>query len=916
MRHYEVRDVMTADPVTVTPATSIKDLAGILVKQRIGAVPVLTPQGRPVGLVAEADLLRKEQLQRDPDGPHSMHLTYRARRDIATAETAGEIMTAHPVTVRAGATVAEAARLMDQHQVRCLLVVDEGGKLLGVVSPRDLLRVFLRRDDDIGTEVINDVLASADLSTELGKTGTGVARGQLRIYLGAAPGVGKTYAMLAEGQRRRSRGTDVVVGLLETHGRKLTATMAEGLEIVPRRTMTHRGVTFTEMDLDAVLARHPQVVLIDELAHTNVPGCRNTKRWQDVDELLDVGIEVITTLNIQHLESLNDVAKQVTGVEQHETLPDAVARRADQIELVDMTPEALRRRMVHGNVYPPNRIEAALTHYFRPGNLTALRELALLWLADRVEEGLQRYRAEHGIAEQWETRERIVVAIAGEKGDEAVIRRAARIAARSPGSDLIAVHVSSDDGLVVAPAGALETQRALVVSVGGSFCEVPGDDIPETLLRFARAENATQMVLGASRRGRFLTLLTGKSIPTRIARRTEHIDVHLVSRDDKTWFRPSLARGLGALSSRRLAAARASAEAAALTRLAASVLRGHDDPPALLEEIRQMFGLAAVSLLENRLSGSGPYVVASAGEQPPEGPGADVELPVSDTFTLAARGPVLGREDMRVLFSCAVQVVAGLSYRRQEERQAEAARHTADLRSRAALLAATGERARQQLAAAAAALTALAAETHGPAGPGPAIPADDRAALLADARRAVDQVRRLVDDLSDLGRLHAGAVETYLRPVDFDEVMAACLDDLGPGSQHVTLSTAEDLPDVIADATLLTRILTSLLADALQRSPAGQPPVVTAVSRDSRVEVRITDQGPEQVNGDASLAFRLARDLTQALGDTLRSERLPGGGHSVVVTLPAAARSPGTLVPGPDDSITCPRLPSDTETNW
>ena len=488
-----------------------------------------------------------------------------------------------------------------------------------------------------------------------------MARGQLRIYLGAAPGVGKTYAMLGEGQRRRARGTDVAVGLLETHGRKLTAAMAEGLEIVPRRTMTHRGATFTEMDLDAVLARHPQVALIDELAHTNVPGCRNAKRWQDVDELLDAGIDVITTLNIQHLESLNDVARQVTGVEQHETLPDAVARRADQIELVDMTPEALRRRMVHGNVYPPNRIDAALTHYFRPGNLTALRELALLWLADRVEEGLQRYRAEHGIAEQWETRERIVVAIAGENGDEAVIRRAARIAARTPGSDLIAVYVNSDDGLLAAPAGALETQRALVVSVGGSFCEIPGEDIPETLLGFARAENATQMVLGASRRGRFLTLLTGKSIPTRVARRAEHIDVHLVSRDDKTWRRPSLTHGLAALSSRRLKAARAGAEAAALTRLAGSVLRGHDDPPALLEEIRQMFGLGAVSLLENRLNGSGPYVVASAGEQPPEGPGADVELPVSDTFTLAARGPVLGREDLRVLFSCAVQVVAGLA---------------------------------------------------------------------------------------------------------------------------------------------------------------------------------------------------------------------------------------------------------------
>ena len=327
-----------------------------------------------------------------------------------------------------------------------------------------------------------------------------MARGELRVYLGAAPGVGKTYAMLGEGQRRRARGTDVVVALLEAHGRRLTAAMAEGLEQVPRRSMSYRGAAFTEMDLDAVLARHPQVALVDELAHTNVPGCRNRKRWQDVDELLDAGIDVITTLNIQHLESLSDVTKQVTGVEQHETLPDEIARRADQIELVDMTPEALRRRMVHGNVYPPDRIEAALTHYFRPGNLTALRELALLWLADRVEEGLQQYRAEHGIAAPWETRERIVVGIAGESEDEAVIRRAARIAARTPGSDLLAVQVCRDDGLTVGDARTLDAQRALVASLGGSLQQVPGDDVADTLLRFAYAENATQMVLGASRR--------------------------------------------------------------------------------------------------------------------------------------------------------------------------------------------------------------------------------------------------------------------------------------------------------------------------------------------------------------------------------------------------------------------------------
>ncbi len=713
-----------------------------------------------------------------------------------------------------------------------------------------------------------------------------MSRGQLRVYLGAAPGVGKTYAMLAEGQRRRVRGEDVVVALLEAHGRRLTAAMAEGLEVVPRRSMSHRGAAFTEMDLDAVLARRPQVALVDELAHTNVPGSRNGKRWQDVDELLDAGINVITTLNIQHLESISDVAKQVTGVEQHETLPDEIARRADQIELVDMTPEALRRRMVHGNVYPPDRIEAALTHYFRPGNLTALRELALLWLADRVEEGLQRYRAEHGIAGPWETRERIVVAIAGEKEDELVIRRAARIAARTPGSDLLAVHVYSDDGLT-GQARPLDRQRALVASLGGSFQRLPGDDVAGALLRFAYAENATQIVLGTSRRGRLLTLLAGKSIPTRLARQAEHIDVHLVSRNGASRREPALAWLLTALRSRRGRAARATAEAAALTRLAATVLRGHGDPPALLEEIREMFGLAAVSLLERRPDDAGPYTVASAGAGPPEGPGADVEVPVSETFTLAGRGHPLGPDDMRVLSACAIQLVAGLTCRRQDAQDAHAAQHEADLRSRTALLAATAQNAREQLAAAQAALAGLADD-------GLAATPDERAALVAAARRAVDRVGRLVTDISDLSRLHAGALETYLRPVDLDDVIAAALEDLGPGGHHVTVSTPEDLPDVIADAEFLTRILTSLLADALHRSPADVPTVLTAAALARQVEIRIADPGgaPQPDDTTASLALRLARDLTEAMGDTLRFMESPDGGRTVIITLPAAALRP------------------------
>jgi two-component system sensor histidine kinase KdpD len=354
-------------------------------------------------------------------------------------------------------------------------------------------------------------------------------RGQLRIYLGNAAGVGKTYDMLCEGHRRAERGADVVVGFVETHGRMHTAELVEGLEVVPRARIAYRGTSFEEMDLDAVLARKPQIALVDELAHTNVPGSRNAKRWQDVEELLEAGIDVISTVNIQHLESLNDVVEKITGVPQRETIPDAVVRAADQVELVDMTPEALRRRMAHGNIYPPEKIDAALTNYFRSGNLAALRELALLWLADKVDEGLQRYRAEHHITGTWEARERVVVALTGGPEGETLIRRAARIAARSSGGDLLAVHVTRSDGLTGADPAALAAQRRLTESLGGSYHQVVGDNIPDALLTFARAENATQLVLGASRRSWLSALLTGPGIGARTIRGSGDIDVHIVT---------------------------------------------------------------------------------------------------------------------------------------------------------------------------------------------------------------------------------------------------------------------------------------------------------------------------------------------------------------------------------------------------
>jgi two-component system sensor histidine kinase KdpD len=355
-----------------------------------------------------------------------------------------------------------------------------------------------------------------------------MARGRHRIYLGAAPGVGKTVAMLDEARRRISRGTDVVVGLVETHGRAHTAELIDGLEVVPRVKVEYRGATFEEMDLQGVLARHPTVALVDELAHTNAPGSRNEKRWQDIDELLDGGIDVISTVNIQHLESLNDVVESITGIVQRETVPDEVVRRADQIELVDMTPEALRRRMAHGNIYKAEKVDAALANYFRVGNLSALRELALLWLADRVDEGLGRYRADHGIDSTWPTRERVVVALSGGPEGDTLLRRGARIASRGAGGELLAVHVARADGLSGPPLPGLAALRRLTEELGGSWHTVTGEEPAEAILDVARGVNASQVVIGSTRRPRWRTLLV-PSTTEDVITHSGDIDVHVVT---------------------------------------------------------------------------------------------------------------------------------------------------------------------------------------------------------------------------------------------------------------------------------------------------------------------------------------------------------------------------------------------------
>ena len=359
--------------------------------------------------------------------------------------------------------------------------------------------------------------------------------GKFRVYLGAVAGVGKTWAMLDEGWRRYKRGTDVVIGFVETHGRALTAQQIRDLPIVPRKAVDYRGTTFEEMDLAAVLARKPEVALIDELAHTNVPGSGpHDKRWEDVLEILEAGIGVVSTVNIQHLESVADAVQQITGVAVRERVPDWVVRRADQVELIDSSPEQLRRRMMHGHVYPSEKIPGALQSFFRHQNLVALRELALRFVADETEEELLGYLVARHPDIVWDTAERIMVAVTGAAGTDAVLRRAARIASRAH-ADLQAVHVVADDSSRVAPREALASVRHLAEDLGARWHEIVADDPAPALVQFAKDNQITQIVLGASRRSRWEQLTSRASVVQRVLRfaRQAGVDVHVIARSGK-----------------------------------------------------------------------------------------------------------------------------------------------------------------------------------------------------------------------------------------------------------------------------------------------------------------------------------------------------------------------------------------------
>lgn len=475
----------------------------------------------------------------------------------------------------------------------------------------------------------------------------------LRIYLGAAPGVGKTYAMLNEAHRRKARGTDVVVALIETHGRARTRAMVGDLPVIPRKTVTYRGTDFEEMDVAAVLARAPEVACVDELAHTNIPGSLNEKRWQDIQELLDAGITVLSTLNIQHLESVNDVVEKITGIQQQETVPDSIVRAAEQVELVDITPEALRRRMAHGNIYAADKVDAALGNYFRVGNLTALRELALLWLADKVDDALTQYRRDHHIDDTWETRERVVVALTGGPEGETLIRRGSRIAARG-GAALLAVHVSKSDGLTGASPASLGTQRQLVESLGGSYHEVVGDSVSASLIEFARAQNATQLVLGASRRSTLSRTLTGAGIGAGTVRLSGDIDVHIVTHEQMGRGRALPAMTGGLTWQRRAQGAGVAAIILPLLTVVLTMVRS--DLNLTSDLLGYLLVVVAVALVGGAYPGIAAAIVASLALN-------YYFTPPIHRFTIAARDNVIALAAF-VVVAVAVSSIVDLAARR------------------------------------------------------------------------------------------------------------------------------------------------------------------------------------------------------------------------------------------------------------
>lgn len=817
------------------------------------------------------------------------------------------------------------------------------------------------------------------------------ARGRLRVLLGAAHGVGTTCAMLEEGRRLRDEGRDVVIAAAQAHSRSATDPGAWGLDVVPEAA--------GRLDTDAVLTRRPDVALVDELAAADPPGSRHLRRWEDVEDLLAGGVDVISTLTIDRVESLSEVAWAITGVPPGGTVPDAVLRAADAVEVIDLAPAALQARLAAGLIGDPRSGGRA----FQLDSLIALRELTLMWVADDADQELRRYRDRHGAARSRQIRERVVVALGDEGSAPSLLRRAARLVSGSAGAGPIGVHVSGQRNRPLEDPPAL---RRLAERLGGSLHEVVGDDVPAAIIDFARSVDATQIVVATAGRGPVGRVLR-PGVGEQVARRASGIDVHLVTGSGEatgplprptgalggvrrlagftlaivagpllTWLLvagpaassvavvalafqllvvvvalvggiwPALcsAVGLGvaldyfftpplhtfsihsashlitvvlsvaiaALVSlivdraarQTRAARRSAAESQLLQSASGRVLGGQDAVRALVDQIRESFGMARARLIRDgeEVASSSAALAGTASGRARAGQWRRSSLPVGEGARLELDGPALDASGQKLLPVITAQLATALD-------RADLSRAAASGKVRTALLSALGHDLRRPLASATAAVTGLRSAAGELTG-------TDRAELLETAAESLSALSGLIEDLVDVRRLETGALAVTMAAVDVEDVIGNALDEAGAGPDQVSLDVEPDLPVLGADAALLRRVLVNLLINALRHSPggvelsarrAGGTRVVGEGEGEDVgdvVELLVADHGPgidpgrraeifmsfQRLGDDDNttglgLGLALSKGFVEGMGGTLEPEDTPGGGLTMVVSL-------------------------------
>ncbi len=784
-----------------------------------------------------------------------------------------------------------------------------------------------------------------------------VAKGELRIYFGAAPGVGKTYAMLNEGRRRQERGTHVVAGWINARHRPATEAQIEGLRIIPplyinkpcgnlgahRGTEGRMGSMSTEnhvddhaqqgqdsylysshdgigeaMDVLAILEESPKVVLVDDLADANPSGCERVSRWQDVEVLLESGIDVISTLNVDRLESLADMVFKITGTVPDSLIPDKVVRAADQVELIDMTPQALVRRLAHGNIFPAEDIDISLAGYFRPTRLAALRELALLWVADRVDEYVRRYAEGDSFYGGFQGKERVVVAVTGASGGDRLIRRAARMASRSNG-ELVAVHVSRDDGVKSRSMDRLESFKELTIRLGGSYHEIAGSNVSSALVNFVRVQRATRLVLGASRRSRISEALFGSVINDLIRNCAGEVDVMVISPGsgdddsrhpaiDKEGRRhPSTTgdthrrlskRPFFSLTRHPSTLPDVSEQVKILDGALAIVLDNDDPVPSAMWLFRNTLPIRGVSVVVE--DGGGYESAARWGDAPNSPDSSSVAIPIGKSrYVCLAADRV---DDSVQPFLHAMCTLLGLAVEKRDrvlDRSKMKLVEEGD-KFRSALLSSVSHDLRTPLASIKAAATSLL-------GLGTLGNPEIAKELLLTIDTETDRLDMLVSNLLDMSRLQTGSINVDVMPVALEDILPGVMDYLKDDSGRVEFRVSSNAQGIMADPVLLERVIANLLQNALSYSGQDSKVLLEAGVSGGEGYIRVVDFGPGIVpkkrdevfrpfqrlsdvpNGTGvGLGLAVVRGFVESMHGVVSLHDTPGGGCTVEIVLPVS----------------------------